>query len=91
MVEWQGTRSSAPCAQIEADRTCWGKIWRCRGDEGDRHDDAWIDRWLEQPREALAPIRWEDIREAASKLPGRTSAVCGWHPRHFSLLGKDKL
>ena len=90
----QGEISSAsPCAMLRADRDQWRDIWKCgegtaaETDEG----ESLLAEWLATPRGELPPIRADDIRSAAMRFPRKTSAVCGWHPRHFGLLASGTL
>ena len=78
---------------LRADRDQWRGIWKCgegtaaEPDEG----ESWLAEWLAKPRGELPPIRADDIRSAAMRFPRKTSAVCGWHPRHFGLLASGTL
>ena len=90
-VDAEEGQSAGPAQQLAADLAAWSVHWGLAADdaEEERADQAWLQAWLREPSAPMPPITGAGILAASVSFSHDTSAVYGWHPRHYSLVSPD--
>jgi len=82
-VGGQYKAQATPLEKLDAERANYEKLW-----QGDTQYQE-LAEWGEL--EKLEPLTAERLRHAASRFKFHTSAVDGWHPKHFAWLSDAAL
>ena len=84
---WAGEKDVSNVAQLTAQAVKWASLWASQEDKWDINL-AGIDLGVMEEWDLLTA---KEIRDAARSFKKRTTAVEGWHPRHFGWLSDDML
>ena len=80
--KWAGEKDVSNVAQLRAQASKWAELWVAQPNKWDIHSSGLDLGDLGTPDMLTA----KHFRDAARSFKKRTTAVEGWHPRHFGWL-----